>query len=174
MLVVLWIAVTASLLALATGGSAQPAGPTRWTGEWRLQHTFSPAAPTRSDAVVYARVATTVVITVPDEVPQPTDGLEVQFMRVCTSNDPNLQTRIVHAPATETDAGDAWQGSFTIPEDSGEPRVWTMWAFYPSADDSGPVQVIQGPFELLVLPTGTEVAGVPSPRAIRPPDCASP
>jgi len=171
--VVLWVAVSATLLALATSGYAEPAEPTLWTGEWRLQHTFSPAAPTRTDAAVYAGVATTVATAVPDDVPQPTDGLEVQFMRVCTSTDRNLTTRIVHAPATETDAGDAWQATFTIPEASGEPRLWTMWAFYQSETEAGPAQVIQGPVELLVVPAGTDVV-VPSPRVIRPPACASP
>src|SRR5439155_15935450 len=87
-----------------------------------------------------------------EDTPRPMDGLELQFMRVCTTTDPNLQTRIVHAPATEMVSGDAWHASFTIPEASGEPRVWTMWAVYPSENESGPVQVIQGGFRLWSSP----------------------
>ena len=170
----LCVPAAASLLLLPGSGHTQLAQPTLWTGEWWLQHTFSPAPQARADAGIYAGAATTVTVTFPEDVPQPTDELELQFMRVCTSTDPNLQARVVHAPATKSASGDAWEASFMIPEPAGEPRGWTMWAFYPSEAASGLVQVIQGAFAILVVPAETDVAALVSPMAIRPPDCRRP
>jgi len=148
--------------------------PTVWVGAWHLEHSFTPAVPARPAAAVYARAATTVSVTFPSDVPRPTDGLELQFMRVCTSTDRNLTTRIVHAPAVETASGATWQASFTIPEAAGEPRVWTMWAIYPSQDAAGPTQVILGAVPIIVVPAKLKMATLPSPSAMRPPDCSSP
>jgi hypothetical protein len=119
-------------------------------------------------------VETTVTLTFPEDVPLPLDGLELRFMRVCTTTDRNQQTRIIHARATNAALGERWQASFTIPELASQPRVWTLWVFYLTENELGRAQEIEGAYPIVVVPANSGIAPLLSPIEVRPPDCASP